>query len=129
MSVHLDWSDADHKTMVYRFEGHWTLHEAKEALQTAAYLGEADTKPINYIYDLTQSRVPSRRAMQQMKDLITLALDPTPQQIIIVGDDLRMEAVVETLQHIVPHTISTHIQCADTMARAQAILQGNTKTL
>ena len=124
MPITLDWLDVKEQAIIYHFTDTWTLHDAKEALQTAIYMqDEQSVQHVSYIYDLTASKVPPRQMMQAMKSVISLLLEPAPDCIIIVEPSERIRMVIDTLRQVVPHKLHERIFYAQTLPHAQTLLK------
>jgi hypothetical protein len=123
MSVITKWDDNHHHTIIFEFEGDWTWHECREAMQYAQFLLEDAERAVSYIYDLTRNRLPQRAYLGIMQKLFTAEFLTIPPKKIVV---LEKGHFVETLKTMLETTLANSdfstVYFTDTLARARAII-------
>lgn len=122
-NIDVAWDDSAQQTLLCRFSGQWTWHECREALQAAAYLHEAVSHPVTYIYDLTESRLSARQAMEQFRKLMELPMSPQPAALILVENGVYLSLLQDTLDRLFQHTERIPVAFVNSLARARALVR------
>lgn len=120
--IEVAWDDAKQRIIVCRFKEQWSWHECRDALQTVTYMHDSVEHEVSYIYDLTESRLTARAAMENVKKLIEVHISPTPRKIIIVDRSIQLRLLVDTLERLFPDQMPDNVEFADSLQRARAML-------
>lgn len=98
MGINISWDIYQKNTLVCQFNGIWTWHQCREAMQVVMYMQDGLSQPIAYIYDLTNSTLETRACLNRVQKLLQLQLQPAPQQIIIVDKPMRLTSLETMLR-------------------------------
>ncbi len=100
MSIDVKWIDQKQQILICEFHGEWTWHDCREAIQGMLYLQEGVQMPVHFVYDLTESTLPARACLSLMQKLLTLEIQPAPDQIVIVDKSYRLSTLSDMLAAI-----------------------------
>ena len=89
MNIDIRWDKQKRDTLICEFNGDWTWHECREAMQVMLYMQEGIGMEVDHIYDISNSSLATRVCVKRMKQLLNLGLHPAPRQIVIVDKDYR----------------------------------------
>jgi hypothetical protein len=123
MSVNAKWDDNNHYIIIFEFEGDWTWHECREAMQYAEFLTADAEKTVSYIYDLTHNRLPQRAYLGIMQKLFTAEfLTIPPKKIVIIEKGYFVETLKTLLEAALAVSDFSTVFFTDNLARARAII-------
>lgn len=119
--LNVEW-DERHRLCLFTFGGVWTWHDCRDGLQTAAFMRD-DHKggAVNYVYDFTSSRLPPRLFQDQVKKLLLVDLHPRPMKIILVGQEVALQVLLETMRRLYTREMHPRIEIVENVARARTL--------
>lgn len=109
-------------TLFFNFEGDWTWHECREAMQYAEFLAEDMVGDLYFVYDLTPNRLPQRVYLPVMQKVLLVRLSRIPMKIVVVERGHFVETVRDMLRTTMPDTNLDNVFFTDTVARARSII-------
>jgi hypothetical protein len=118
--LNVEW-DERHRLCLFVFGGVWTWHDCRDGLQTAAYMRDEHKAAVNYVYDFTSSRLPPRLFQDQVKKLLLVDLHPRPVKIILVGQEVVLQVLVETMRRLYTREMHPRIEIVENVARARVL--------
>jgi hypothetical protein len=118
--LNVEW-DERHRLCLFVFGGVWTWHDCRDGLQTAAYMRDEHKAAVNYVYDFTSSRLPPRLFQDQVKKLLLVDLHPRPVKIILVGQEVVLQVLVETMRRLYSREMHPRIEVVENVARARTL--------
>ncbi len=118
--LNVEW-DERHHLCLFVFGYVWTWHDCRDALQTAAYMRDEHKAAVNYVYDLSASRLPPRLFQEQVKKLLLVDLHPRPVKLILVGQITGLEVLVETMRRLYTKEMHPTIEIVESVARARTL--------
>jgi hypothetical protein len=116
----VEW-DERHRLCLFIFGGVWTWHDCRDGLQTAAYMRDEHKAAVNYVYDFTSSRLPPRLFQDQVKKLLLVDLHPRPVKIILVGQEVALQVLLETMRRLYTRELHPRIEIVENVARARTL--------
>jgi|GEM_PF-2985840 len=119
MMIDIEWDTQFNTAIVMRFNGEWTWHACKEALQTLLYMRESRDVRVAYILDLHESTLVPRSAHTLLTRLLKSLLKEQPSRVVII-DKLHRLA---TLQAMLPFAETDGIDYAQTIEEARLYLK------
>lgn len=120
MGINIAWDKQLKHMLICQFEGVWTWHQCREALQVVMYMQEGATQPITYVYDLTDSTLETRACLNRLQKLLNLSLQPSPERIVIVDKSLRLTSLETMLQTTA--TAEGNVYFAEDLSGARSII-------
>lgn len=116
----VEW-DERHRLCLFVFGGVWTWHDCRDGLQTAAYMRDEHKMSVNYVYDFTSSRLPPRLFQDQVKKLLLVDLHPRPVKLILVGQEVALQVLLETMRRLYTREMHPRIEIVENVARARTL--------
>lgn len=116
----VEW-DERHRLCLFTFGGVWTWHDCRDGLQTAAYMRDEHKISVNYVYDFTASRLPPRLFQDQVKKLLLVDLHPRPVKLILVGQEVALQVLLETMRRLYTREMHPRIEIVENVARARTL--------
>lgn len=102
MNIDIRWDKQKTDTLICEFNGDWTWHECREAMQVMLYMQEGFGMEVDHVYDVSNSTLATRTLVKRMKKLLAMNLHPAPRQIVIIDQDYRagmLEAILGNITH------------------------------
>ncbi len=121
MSIRVQWDqDTTVPIIVFNFEGDWSWHECREAMQYAEFLAEDNENSFHYVYDLTMNRLPQRQYLAHIQKMLLVKSSPRLRSITVIERGHFVETLKDFLMAAKPHANLDNIYFAETLARARA---------
>lgn len=122
MPVQAQWDDdSAARILVFVFEGDWTWHECRDAMQTAEFLAEDMDSPISHVYDLSNSRLPQRAYVTILQKILTTRFSHVIKRTVII----ERAHFIDTLRNMLAFAIMEQdmhtVHFADNIMRARVI--------
>lgn len=100
MNIDIRWDKQKRDVLICEFNGDWTWHECREAMQVVLYMQEGFGMAVDLVYDFTNSNLKTRPCVKRIQKLLSMSLHPAPKHIVIVDNDIRSHMLEGMLRHI-----------------------------
>lgn len=120
MSVHVDWDNQKHTTILWSFVGRWTWGEYEDALNAAYSLLDQVDHTVDYIYDVRNMSILPPDVVTRFK-LHYMKKHPKVGRFVAVGVDHNLRLVWNTFTDL-PYARQLKTQYADTLDEARELL-------
>jgi hypothetical protein len=123
MNIDIKWDNHHRNAIICEFNGDWTWHECREAMQVMMYMQDGSGMTVNHIYDLSNSTLTTRACINRLQKLLNLEMNPAPEHIVIIDKAIRLHTIEALLGGIVKSWGTVHF--AEDLSDARSVLQQN----